>query len=696
MRATAVAVVLALASSAAADDAAAVRLGRAFTAYQAGELAEAQTALAGLEPAQLANPDYLLWVRGQVALQGGRPADAVADFTALAAMPDSRFAVDGAWRAADAVWDQGRHAEAAATYARLRTAKRAAEHADLGVVAYRIAVAAGDADPARAQAALAAYLRDFPTHPLATEAERALVAMGAAPVLSDDARIERAQQLVRDHAWDEAVDELSQIDDDVPRATRIRRDYWLGTTLFKMRRRYGDAGRLLLGVAGPMKSAEALFHGARAMSRADHDDVAIRHYREVVKRYPKTAWAEEAQYLTGWLEFNRGNYQAAIGPLAQTIKRYPKSKWMDDALWFLGMSHYLVGDPAAALPHLEKLAARSGSLEAGKGAYWQARALDRLKRGDEAVALYRRIVGRWPFSWYALLATARLAERHITIGPFGDSPPAPKGPPVADTLAPEALADPAIVAFDELVTAGLATDAGVDLARRERAFVKRHPRPQALAVLFDRYGSGRNWTRPWKLAVAYQGGALATPAEGVARSWWLRAYPEAYADLVEKYRAIGGSPPYYLYAIMRKESGYDPSVLSYADAQGLLQMIPATTKRVARQLGLRYAPGDLYSPELNIHTGAWYIGKLLAKFGGQIPLGAGSFNSGPRPVIRWVEQNGDRPIDEFVELVSYVQTREYMKKVTENYARYVYLYTGQVYAQPLTVDRTVADDGVTY
>ena len=679
-----------------ADDAAARQLGTAFAKYEAGDLAGARAALAGLAPDQLANPDYLLWVRGQIALLDGRPADAAVDFAALAATPGSRFARAAAWRAADAAWDQGQHADAARTYARLRAVPGASDLADLGVVSYRQAVAAGEADPAAGQAALRRFLRDHPTHPLAADADRALAAAGAPPTYSDDDRIARAQQMLDDHAWDAAVAELAQIDARVPRAVRIRRDYWLGTTLFKMRRRYADAGRLLLGVADDMKSAEALFHGARALSRADHDDDAIRHYREVVKRYPKTEWAEEAQYLTGWLEFNRGNYRAAIAPLAETIRRYPKSKWMDDALWFLGMSHYLLGDPAAALPHLEKLAARSGSLEAGKGAYWQARALDGLHRDAEARAIYQRIVGRWPLSWYALLATARLAERGVAIGPFGVTPPPPRGPAIADTIDPAVAADPAIRAFDELVVAGLATDAGVDLARRERGFVGRHPRPQALAVLFDRYGTGRNWARPYKLAVAYDAGALDTPPEGTARPFWLRAYPEAYKDLVEQYRPLGGSPPYYLYAIMRKESGYDPGVLSYADAQGLLQMIPATTTRVAKQLGLHYAPGDLYSPELNIHTGAWYIGKLLAKFKGQIPIGAGSFNSGPRPVMEWVRDNGARPIDEFVELVSYQQTREYMKKVTENYARYVYLYTGQVYAQPLVVDQATVQDDLTY
>ena len=674
----------------------AVRLGKAYAAYERGALDEAALDLRGLRPDQLVNPDYLLWLRGQVALLDGRPADAAADFRALAKIKGTRFAAAAAWRLADCDWEQGNKAAAARMYRKLAAADGASDHGDLGVAAFRIATTATGRARKRG---LRDFLARYPSHPLAAEAERMLVADGgpAAAAFSAGERIERAQRLVTAHLWHEAVAELMLIGDAEPESTRIRRDYWLGTTLYKMRRRYGDAGRLLLAVAPKMDSAEALFHGARALSRADQDDEAIGWYRQVVEKYPRTDWAAEAQYLTGWLEFNRGRYREAIAPLEEMLRRYPSSKWMDDALWFLGMSHFLLGDDAGALPHLEKLSKRGASLEGGKGLYWWARTVQRLGRTDDAADAYARIVGRWPFAWYALLAQARLKELGRPLAsPFGKDPPPPRGPVVSRALDPAVERDPAIARFDELETAGLDVDAGIELARAERAFVKRHKRADALAVLFERYGRGSNWNRPWKLALAYDGGALDTPAEGPARFWWLHAYPEAYKDLVEEFAPIGKNPPYYLYAIMRKESGYDPHVLSYADAQGLLQMIPATTIRVARKLKLDYAPGDLYQPRLNVQTGAWYIGNLLHKFKGQIPFGAGSFNSGPRPVMRWLEQNGDRPVDELVELVSYMQTREYMKKVTENYARYVYLYTGTVYEQPLVADPAYLVDDLTY
>ena len=199
---------------------------------------------------------------------------------------------------------------------------------------------------------------------------------------------------------------------------------------------------------------------------------------------------------------------------------------------------------------------------------------------------------------------------------------------------------------------------------------------------------------PW--AEVHGARALDVELDAASRPWWEHAFPLAYRELVEKHEGLGNNPPYYLYAIMRKESGFNPHDVSYANAIGLLQMIPPTTRRVAAKLGLEYTDDLLFDPELNVKVGSWYIGNLVAKFKRQIPIAAGSFNCGPGPVMRWLDERGDRPIDEFVERVAYTQTREYMKKVVEGYARYLYLYAGIDYQQPLVVDRAYVKDDLDY
>src|SRR5690606_32748797 len=123
---------------------------------------------------------------------------------------------------------------------------------------------------------------EHPSHPLAARAEARMLELGGAPLSHED-RLTRAKQLTAAHDWDESIAELALIPaTGIPESLANQRDYWTGMTLFKMRRRYGDAAKLLLGVYKKLDSAEAMFHGARALSRVDKDDDAIVWYRKVV------------------------------------------------------------------------------------------------------------------------------------------------------------------------------------------------------------------------------------------------------------------------------------------------------------------------------------------------------------------------------------------------------------------------------
>src|SRR5690606_7050636 len=133
---------------------------------------------------------------------------------------------------------------------------------------------------------------------------------------------------------------------------------------------------------GDDRKADALFHGARAWSRADQDDLALAGYREVVAKFPRARQAAEASFLIGWLEFNRARYQDAVPAFEDTLKRYGSTQWEDDARWYLGFSRYLAGDLPGALADFDKLARKGKSLIGGKGDYWAGKALALLKKPD--------------------------------------------------------------------------------------------------------------------------------------------------------------------------------------------------------------------------------------------------------------------------------------------------------------------------
>jgi soluble lytic murein transglycosylase len=299
-------------------------------------------------------------------------------------------------------------------------------------------------------------------------------------------------------------------------------------------------------------------------------------------------------------------------------------------------------------------------------------------------------VGRFPLSWYALLARARLKERGIESAPFGAARPG--GAPPLGRPEARVAQEPGVRRVDELLAAGMRAEAALELRRAEGSLIARHGSGAALALLFDRYGKAGDYHRPWRLAGSYGAAALAGPPEGAARTWWEKAYPLAFRSHVERHRTRAKLPPYWLYAIMLKESGFDPDEVSYANAIGLMQMIPKTARRVADALKLTYTDDLLRDPEQNIKVAAWYIGKLFHQAKGQAPVAAAAYNGGAGAMKRFLERHGDRPMDEFVELIAYPQTREYAKKVVAIYARYLYLYERQVHDQPLRVDREYRGD----
>jgi len=487
-----------------------------------------------------------------------------------------------------------------------------------------------------------------------------------------------------------------------PPAVRDEADYQIGMTHFKMRHGYDIAAAKLLAVYRRLpaaRQADALFHGARAYSRVDADDKAIDGYRQVVAEYPSSSWAREAAFLIGWLDFNRGRYPEAIAALDR-VAAGAHSPFTDDAVWFGALARFLTGDAAAALTGFERYARlASGPLGDGKARYFRARALERLGRRDEAVGELQLLASTWPMSYYAQQARVRLAEWGHPVGPFGTRPPprpatAPPAPPSFDA---RVLADPQIQLVDELLAAGLHVEAAAELDRVDAGLLARHGSARATPVLLDRYARSDDFFHVHRLGESRAGGALRRdPADPATRRAWELVYPLAYRSFVERHAPSGNNPTYYLYAIMQKESAYNPHDLSYADAIGLLQMIPPTSRRVGERIGRPYTDDVLYDPEGNIQFGAWYIGHLLAKFKGQIALGAGAYNAGPRAMMRWLGQHGQRPLDEFIELCPYTQTREYMKKALEIYARYLWLYAGKDYLPDEHIDAAWLDDGIDY
>ncbi|MCB0351702.1 MAG: lytic transglycosylase domain-containing protein, partial [Bdellovibrionales bacterium] len=160
-----------------------------------------------------------------------------------------------------------------------------------------------------------------------------------------------------------------------------------------------------------------------------------------------------------------------------------------------------------------------------------------------------------------------------------------------------------------------------------------------------------------------------------ARELWQYNYPQAYEKNVSNYASRFNVSESLVLAIMRAESHFNSEAYSPVGARGLMQIMPYTASQIARLLGEGGVTElDLLVPETNIRLGSRYLSRLQKKFQDQIPLVAAGYNAGPHRVYSWLNTFGTLDMDEFIEHVPFVETRNYMKKVVRNYAIYNALY----------------------
>jgi soluble lytic murein transglycosylase len=135
----------------------------------------------------------------------------------------------------------------------------------------------------------------------------------------------------------------------------------------------------------------------------------------------------------------------------------------------------------------------------------------------------------------------------------------------------------------------------------------------------------------------------------------------------------------FILSIIRQESEFDLSANSHAGAKGLMQLMPYTAKLVAKQAKLPYVKSRLTTdPEYNINLGSHYIAGLLLDYDGAYPFAIAAYNAGPNRVKYWKKINKDpqkKQIDyvDWIELIKFRETRNYVQRVLENYNVYRYI-----------------------
>jgi soluble lytic murein transglycosylase len=359
------------------------------------------------------------------------------------------------------------------------------------------------------------------------------------------------------------------------------------------------------------------------------------------------------------------------------LKRAEKSgarHTIADSLWLLAMHAYKHQRYKDALPLFERYAATAeGAMVRARGLYWAGRAAALSGKSKQALERFREVLAVEPLHWYSLLARGRMRD-------LGEEP----GPPFSAAISGEAAGEipvdlrniPLPDAARFYAELGLREEAVKALRAQEQELRAR--RPDGLLRLILAYHALGEFSRPFHLAASERDDVIFKPPTPEHRPIWDALFPRPYAEEVARAASQSSVSSALVYAVMRKESGFNPTVVSYADAIGLMQLIEPTAKSNALDMGITdFERDQLYKPAINVQLGSHYLAKLIAHYQGEAVPAIAAYNAGEHKVDPWLKR-ARRPdkhveLDYFVEDIPFEQTRNYVKGVVSSWARYAYL-----------------------
>lgn len=598
-----------------------IGLGRARAAAVAGDTLRVRRLLAGL--------DFV-------------PSPRWARSTAVTAL-DSAGAPDSAARAAVS-WAEAAESREESSRALLR--------------AGRLFAAAGEEE--RATGALRRSAEGAPWSDAALE---------AADELADRVGLTPGEELAAGRAysahgeWDRAHSRLGRYLSAAGEAAVDRNEVRLeyATALYRADR-YLQAIRAAEGVSreeAPELAAEALVLEARGRLRYGGEADGVELLREAVRRHPDDPAAGEALAELASRAEEEGRrdearrYWVRAARHAGSVERAELRLVRGAALAYMAGDH----DSAAAL-FAGRTGAGTGLADRQRSLYWAGLAQRAAGREEESREMLADALRVDRFSYYGTRAAALLGRPLLS----ADLPPGPGTPGDLERELINAL-------LRLRVAKALSLEGAVETeAGRLEAHFGRHP--------VGRYA----------LAEAMNDGGF--PIRGVRVAHRIRSegedpnlrllralYPFPYRDDIRSLASRRGLSPYLVAGLIRQESLFETEIESGAGAIGLMQIMPATGRDLARAHDVRdYRTDHLLRPSVNLRLGTGYLAELIDRFDGSLSFALAAYNAGPHRMSRWSRREFAQDLDVFLEGIPFRQTRRYVKAVQAHARIYAALY----------------------
>jgi TolA-binding protein len=425
--------------------------------------------------------------------------------------------------------------------------------------------------------------------------------------------------------------------------------------------------------ATPDTSQEAKLRGgfayARRLMKRGNYTAAIRSFSRVAKAGGSRG--PEARYYIGRCYEFMGELAKALESYQQSQSEGPKSGIADDALWRAGLTHFKMGKCDEAIKDWERvLAEYPKSQFYEESAFWSGRCWEGKGENGKAIAAYRKVEEEDPFQYYAFKARERIAFLDTTVrDPLGSDTLTTRewlGAWSKDIALDSArwvgtLKRPYVQRGLALLRDGFLKEGAMELAPLEQEYRTTPYILWQLGKIYERDGAdsrtiwcGRRILR------------LAPPAERprVTQEVIAMMYPVCYARTLLEQGARWKVDPSFALGIIREESRFRAKDVSRTGARGLMQVMPKTGRKIARDLGVSgFQVSDLFDPYTSLAFGVYYLSAVRHDVGDQKELIAAGYNAGPLAVQEWTAAKSPKDIAAFIEDIPYLETREYVKTV---------------------------------
>jgi len=393
----------------------------------------------------------------------------------------------------------------------------------------------------------------------------------------------------------------------------------------------------------------------RCYLRLGNVDGSIDTYLDFQKKYPRDKLSPEVLWKVAWLYEGKNDLKLAIKTYRNLIRKYPRSSFFSEAYFRIGLDYFRLEDYRQAKKSWQEASRREKSQSSrARVMYWIGKCYEMEKDYRKQGEIFSELAKNPIESFYNLKAfylTSNGKDDHRRIYDI----------------------------FWELHQQNISYLPNY-INQFQRALLVEE-------VLGSRWGNlelrtlnenSRAWQEIFALGELYErmqnyGFAYhrfrTVFNQNFSRSdihdmvpIFKKLYPLYFTEDVDSSASRFGIPSELIWSVMKKESAFAPKVISYANAYGLMQLLPGTASQIAPKLGIQFTSTEqLFNPSTNIQMGSYYLSSLLRKYNGNYIMALAGYNAGPHRVDRWMNRFPTYDDDLFMENLEFEQTRVYVR-----------------------------------